>query len=187
LFYSSEPRSLASSISALISPTTTTHTAHLKSFHVLLHITMAHDWDAQQFDVKTAYLNGVLPRMRSSSWNSQMDSWHLVRSPGCENSAKNCMVCVSGHIWNKQLHGVMLNWGFTHLMCEWCIYYHTTSEGTVLIAVHIDDILSVASSKEENSCFKSSFIPNGPSWIWVTSSLLLASVSQIIGPHAPLH
>jgi len=48
----------------------------------------------------------------------------------------------------------MLDWGFTRLMCEWCVYYCTTSEGTVLIAVHIDNILSVASSKEENAHFK---------------------------------
>jgi len=34
---------------------TTAPTARLESFHVLLHIATAHDWDAQQFDIKTAF------------------------------------------------------------------------------------------------------------------------------------
>ena len=36
-------------------------TAHLESFHILLHIAALLDWDIHQFNIKTVFLNGVLP------------------------------------------------------------------------------------------------------------------------------
>lgn len=48
----------------------------------------------------------------------------------------------------------MVAWGFTRLACEPCIYYRKTALGTVIAAVHVDDFLSIASSKEENDQFK---------------------------------
>jgi hypothetical protein len=26
-------------------------------------------------------------------------------------------------IWNRTMNKAMINWGFTHLSCEYCIYY----------------------------------------------------------------
>jgi Reverse transcriptase (RNA-dependent DNA polymerase) len=48
----------------------------------------------------------------------------------------------------------MINWGFTCLSCESCIYYHKTDSGIIIAAVHVDDYLSIADSKEENEHFK---------------------------------
>lgn len=39
---------------------TTSPTARMESSRVLLHIAATNDWDARQFDVKTAFLHGVL-------------------------------------------------------------------------------------------------------------------------------
>jgi hypothetical protein len=41
---------------------TTAPTAHLESFHALMHIAAILDWDIQHFDIKTAFLHGVLPK-----------------------------------------------------------------------------------------------------------------------------
>jgi len=60
----------------------------------------------------------------------------------------------SGRIWNKQMHQAMLTWGFTRLACKWCVYYHHTDSGIVMATIHVNDILSVASSPEENERFK---------------------------------
>ena len=60
----------------------------------------------------------------------------------------------SGRNWNKQKHEAMLTWGFTHLSCEWCIYYRQDCDGVMMAAIHVDDILSIASSPEENVHFK---------------------------------
>jgi hypothetical protein len=40
---------------------TTSPTAHMESWHILLHISTISNWDAQQIDVKTAFLYGLLP------------------------------------------------------------------------------------------------------------------------------
>jgi hypothetical protein len=39
---------------------TSAPTAHAKAFYLLLSYTRMHDWDTQQFDIKTTYLNGIL-------------------------------------------------------------------------------------------------------------------------------
>jgi hypothetical protein len=36
-------------------------TTHLESFRFVLHIAASFGWDLQQFDIKTAFLHGVLP------------------------------------------------------------------------------------------------------------------------------
>jgi hypothetical protein len=48
----------------------------------------------------------------------------------------------------------MITWGFTRLASESCIYYRKSKTGTVIAGVHVDDYLSIASSKEENEAFK---------------------------------
>ena len=48
------------------------------------------------------------------------------------------------------MHEAMVLWGFTHLACEWCIYYRQDSHGVVMATIHVNDILSVVSSPEEN-------------------------------------
>lgn len=48
----------------------------------------------------------------------------------------------------------MIKWGFTQLSCESCIHHRKSPTGIVIAAVHVDDFLSIASSKEENNIFK---------------------------------
>ena len=48
----------------------------------------------------------------------------------------------------------MEEWGFTRVKCEYCIYYRKAPSGTIITAVHVDDFLSTASSKEESERFK---------------------------------
>lgn len=40
---------------------TTSPTAHMESWQILLHIAATLGWDAQQIDMKTAFLYGLLP------------------------------------------------------------------------------------------------------------------------------
>jgi hypothetical protein len=52
------------------------------------------------------------------------------------------------------MNDVMLSWGFTRLSCESCVYYRKTDTSTIISAVHVNDFLSVATSKVENESFK---------------------------------
>jgi hypothetical protein len=57
-------------------------------------------------------------------------------------------------VWNRTMNDTMLSWGFTRLKCEHCIYYHKTEQGILLIAIHIDDFLTVGSNKTIIADFK---------------------------------
>lgn len=60
----------------------------------------------------------------------------------------------AGCVWDKTLNDAMIGWGFIWLPCEYCVYYCNTTEGTITAIIHVDDFLLVASSEEENKCFK---------------------------------
>lgn len=134
---------------------TTSPTARMESWRILLHIAAAKGWDAAQIDVKTAFLYGILP---------EDEIQYMEQPEGFEEEGKEDCVCElvkglygmkqAGRIWNKTLNERMVTWGFTRLACEPCIYYRERASGTVIAAVHVDDFLCIASSKDENDRFK---------------------------------
>ena len=134
---------------------TTSPMACKESWHILLHIAAVNNWDAQQIDVKTAFLYGLLP---------DHEIQYMEQPAGFEEEGKNDYVWVlqrglygmkqSGRIWNQTMNDAMLSWGFTRLSCESCVYYRKTTTGTIISAVHVNDFLSVATSKAENESFK---------------------------------
>ena len=63
---------------------TTAPTAHLKSFCILLHIGASLDWDIHQFDIKTAFLNEVLPLDEIAYMEQPAKAW--VPFPGAHRS-----------------------------------------------------------------------------------------------------
>ena len=52
------------------------------------------------------------------------------------------------------MHKKMISWGFCWLDCEYCVYARDDDTGSVLTAVHVDDFVSIASSKAANKFFK---------------------------------
>lgn len=134
---------------------TTAPTARLESFRALLHLAAARGWDAQQIDIKTAFLYGLLPEDEVQYMEQPEDFkeegkedwvWELLRGLYGMKQA--------GRIWNQTMHDAMVEWGFSRLSCEWCVYYRNTSAGIILVAVHVDDMLSVSSNCQENERFK---------------------------------
>jgi hypothetical protein len=134
---------------------TTSPTAHMESWRILLHIAASLGWDAQQIDVKMAFLYGLLPddevqyMQQPTGFEERGKAdwvWQLQRSL---YSMKQ-----SGRIWNQTLNAQMIEWGFTCLSCESCIYFHKTDSGIVIAAVHVNDYLAIADSKDENKRFK---------------------------------
>lgn len=134
---------------------TTSPTARMESWRILLHIAATEGWDATQIDVKTAFLYGVLP---------DDEVQYMEQPKGFEEQGKEDWVCElmrglygmkqAGRIWNQTLNDRMVSWGFTRLSSESCIYHRKSSTGTIIAAVHVDDFLSIASSKDENDRLK---------------------------------
>lgn len=52
------------------------------------------------------------------------------------------------------MNEAMVKWGFTRLLCEYCVYYRKAPSGTIITAVHVDDFLAAGSNTEETSRFK---------------------------------
>jgi hypothetical protein len=134
---------------------TTSPTARMESWRILLHIAANLGWDAAQIDVKTAFLYGLLPEDETQYMEQPRD----FEEPGKEDWVWELQrglygMKQSGRIWNKTMNENMLKWGFTRLPCESCIYYRKSDTGIVIAAVHMDDFLSIANTKEENNIFK---------------------------------
>ena len=133
---------------------TTLPTAWMEMHRVLLGTAATHSWDAQQVDVKTAFLHGILSE-EETQYMEQMEGY---RKPGKENWIWKITHSLygmkqAGRVWNKTLDAQMEKWGFKHLECESCVYYRKTEHGTVIVSVHVDDFLSISDKKEKNDRF----------------------------------
>lgn len=134
---------------------TTSPTARMESWRILLHLAGALGWDAQQIDIKTAFLYGLLP---------DNEVQYMEQPKGFEEPGKETWVWKlqrglygmkqAGRIWNRTMNEAMISWGFMRLSCESCIYYRKSNTGIVIAAVHVDDFLSVGDSRAENEKFK---------------------------------
>ncbi|KAG5731566.1 hypothetical protein E4T56_gene5461 [Termitomyces sp. T112] len=155
---------------------TTSPTVRTESWRILLHLAAVQGWDAMQIDVKTAFLYGVLPEEETT----YMEQLRDFEEPGKED-----YVCKlekglygmkqAGRIWNHTLNDHMVGrWGFMRLACKSCIYYRKLEHGTVIAAVHVDDFLSIADSKQANEYFKSQLQES-----WSISNL--GTPRQIVG------
>jgi hypothetical protein len=146
---------------------TTSPTAWMELWHILLHIAACNSWDAQQIDIKTAFLYGLLLD----------DEVQYMRQPeGFEEPGKEEWVWKlkrglygmkqSGRIWNQTMNTVMISWNFKRLSSESCIYYRRRPEGCVIAAVHVDDFLSIVHPKSEKTHFKEQM-----KTVWMISDL----------------
>ena len=95
----------------------------MESFRLLLHIAASLDWDLKQFDVKQAFLNGVLDPDKiqfmaqpEGFWKEGMEDYVWCVEKGIYRMHQ------AGRIWNKTMHAKMISWGFSRLDCEYCVY-----------------------------------------------------------------
>ena len=146
---------------------TTSPTARMESWRILLHIAATLGWDAQQIDIKTAFLYGLLPEDEVQ----YMEQLEGFLKPGKETWVWKLLrglygMKQAGRIWNRTMNEAMISWGFTRLGTESCVYYRLWMSGIIITAVHVDDFLAIASLKEENSSFKEDMRK-----IWMISDL----------------
>ena len=80
-------------------------------------------------------------------------------APGKEEWVMRLMKSIYGmrqasRVWNQTFHKAVSEWGFERLQCEWCVYRRNSPTGTTIFVVHVDNIISAASSPEENKRFR---------------------------------
>ena len=133
---------------------TTAPTVQLESVWGKLHLAATLNWDLKQFDITTAFLHGILP---------EDETMYMEQPPGFTSSGKEEWVMwlmksiyrmkQTSWIWNQTFHNAVMQWGFECLDCEWCIYHHNSPTGTIIFAVHINDIIAAGSSPKETEQF----------------------------------
>ena len=121
----------------------------------ILHIAVANNWRIEQYDVKTAFLNGILPD-DEVQYMEQPPSFH---EPGMEDYVWMLQCGLYGMrqascIWNKMLHALFLEWGFKRLDCKWCVYYCHSNSSTTFVAIHVDDMIAASSCDTKADCFR---------------------------------
>ena len=91
-------------------------TAHWESIHTLLTLTAIYDWELQQVDVKTAFLNGPLDEEIYMHKPDIMGSryWHLRKGLyGLKQS---------GHQWYLDLNSKLKSVGFRRIEPDWSVH-----------------------------------------------------------------
>lgn len=134
---------------------TTLLTMCMESFCLLLHLAASLDWELLQVDVKTAFLYGLLP---------DDEICYMEQPKGFEDSAYPDYVWQlwkglygmpqGGRTWNRTMHEHLTSVGFQCLDEEYCLYMRTSSEGTVVTDVHVNDFLAIASTIAAGDRFK---------------------------------
>jgi hypothetical protein len=118
--------------------------ARPESWRTLLAIAIQNQWDIDQLDIVAAYLNSILhheiyikdPKVTGGK------VWKLVKALyGLKQSA---------YEWNGELTTVLHHTGLVSLNSDPACYHGKDSTGNydIYIAIHVDDLLVIASSQE---------------------------------------
>jgi len=134
---------------------TTALTACLESLCAIAHIAASLGWELHQFDIKTTFLNGTLLEDKQL----YMEQPSGLKIPRKEDWVLHLMKSIYGmkqasRVWNIMFNSAIVSWGFIHLSCEWCIYFRLSPSSTVIFSIHVDDIFTTTSSREEMEAFK---------------------------------
>ena len=125
------------------------------SIQALLRIVDFHDYELEQFDVKTAFLHGELE-----------EDIYMQQPKGFKVSGKEDCVCLlkrsfyglkqSPRKWYKRFDSFMISHDFKRSSFDSCVYFKRCNDESFLyLLLYVDDMLIAAKSKEETRTVKS--------------------------------
>lgn len=113
------------------------------TFRTLLMVASARRLIVQQFDVKTAFLNGSLD-----------EEIYMRAPPGSDNSEKVFKLNKSlyglkqaARVWNQTLSKAMTSAGFTQSKHDECLYVYKSHHDVCYTIVHVDDMIFASNSQ----------------------------------------
>jgi transposase InsO family protein len=112
------------------------------TFRLLLTISSANNLHVQQYDVKSAFLNGEL-----------QEEIFMKPPPGYPSTNKVLKLNKSlyglkqaARVWNQTLHKAMTNEGFIQSKFDECLYVLKTESNVCYAIVHVDDMIFASDS-----------------------------------------
>jgi hypothetical protein len=126
----------------------------LNTLRPLLAIAAIYGLVAHVVDVVGAYLNGELK-----------EQIYMKQIPGYEDGTDSVLLLQktlyglrqSGRVWNEKLNKAFIQFGFTRLFSDQCVYIRHIRNNVVMIGVHVDDMIILASDDEALAEFKREF------------------------------
>jgi transposase InsO family protein len=104
-------------------------------------------WDIKQFDVKGAYLHGLLKELIFMDQPRGFD----------DGSGRVCKLIrtlyglrQAGNVWNREFNAAMKEIGFIQLKADPCCYLRHQGKEFDMLLVWVDDIISIASNTARN-------------------------------------
>src|SRR5712672_4565471 len=123
--------------------------AHFESLRLLLALAALEDWEIQQMDIKSVFLNGVLDE------EIYMEQPIGFIAPGTETKVCRLKRAIYGlkqasRTWNLQFHGFLTGIGYmrTHANAGVYVKHQRGGDGPIIVILYIDDITILGSSLE---------------------------------------
>ena len=116
------------------------------SIRSIFALAAARGFHLSQHDIDLAFLYGVLPEHQRV---------YLFCPIGVTLPDDHCLVCLLGlyglkqapRLFNDHLKGVLAKLGYTQTLSDPCVYYLNKDGGLSILAIVVDDILLVSTSK----------------------------------------
>ena len=116
-----------------------------KSLRVLLCLAAVDDWEVEQLDVKTAFLNGVMDATVFMKLPPGVDAAAEggVRGPACCRLKKALYgTKQASHVWHESIHGTLTRLGFRPCISDPCVYTKRTKTGrSIRLGLFVDDLI----------------------------------------------
>lgn len=117
--------------------------ANSVTFRLLLSVAGAKRFHVKHFDVKTAFLNGIL-----------QEEIYMRQPPGFENVQGKVLklrksiygLKQAARVWNQALHRALLDCGCIQSNNDKCLYMLRNKEHVCYVLIHVDDLLVSSSS-----------------------------------------
>lgn len=116
------------------------------TFRILLSIASRMKTKIYQFDVKTAFLNGVIN-----------ETIYMKQPPGFIVKGKENLVCLlkrsiyglkqAANSWNEAINQILTTFGYKRCEADNCLYIKINGDDWCIILIYVDDLLVTSSSE----------------------------------------
>ena len=120
--------------------------ARLTSIRAILAMVAHHDWELDQMDVQSAYLNAPLTEevyMRLPEGLAAAGERHLV----CKLKKSIYGLKQAGREWNKHVDAALKSLGFIQILADACIYVYQRGNVIVINSLYVDDLLLCSNNR----------------------------------------
>src|SRR6266446_7644165 len=105
-------------------------------------------WDIKQFDVKGAYLHGLLQEL---IFMDQPQGFNDGSGRVCKLIRTIYGLRQAGNVWNRELNSAMKEIGSIQLKSDPCCYIQRQGEDFEILLIWVDNIISIASNNTRNN------------------------------------